>query len=248
MADTEAIRSVPAWRASQRFWLSHFWVPLAIACTVLFLLERAPLDLWLADQWYALEGGQWSLRNHWLSYDLLHHRGKQFIIAIGAVVLLLAALSFPYPRLREWRAPMFYLFTCMAVVPALITSFKRISPVNCPWDLSRYGGHLPYVPTFKHSFGVTDLGHCFPSGHAAGGFILLAVYFAALPFVKRPARFLLPGLVVGWLFALGQQSRGAHFLSHDLWSLSICWFGALGLFLLFRPGRWHPHSKVLPEP
>ncbi|HET6591419.1 MAG TPA: hypothetical protein VFG48_00750, partial [Xanthomonadales bacterium] len=40
------------------------------------------------------------------------------------------------------------------------------------------------------------------------------------------------------VIALGQQARGAHFLSHDLWTLSWCWFGALGLFLLFRPGRW----------
>jgi membrane-associated PAP2 superfamily phosphatase len=139
---------------------------------------------------------------------------------------------------------MFYLFTTMSVVPALIASFKHISPVDCPWDLARYGGDLPYVRTFAHHFGPTELGHCFPAGHASGGFILLAMYFAALPFVRSPARFLLPGLLIGWIFALGQQSRGAHFLSHDLWTLALCWFGALGMFLLFRPTRWYQPKPV----
>ena len=67
---------------------------------------------------------------------------------------------------------------------------------------------------------------------------LLALYFATFLYFRRPALMLLPGLVVGWVFALGQQARGAHFLSHDLWSLTVCWFGALGMFLAFRPERW----------
>jgi len=126
----------------------------------------------------------------------------------------------------------------MALLPASIAWSKRLSPVACPWDLARYGGDSTYLRTFEYSFGLADAGHCFPAGHASGGFALLALYFAAYLYARRPALFLLPGLLVGTVFALGQQARGAHFLSHDLWSLSLCWFGALGLFLLFRPGRW----------
>ncbi len=226
------------WQPGQRFWVWHLYVPLLLAAAVLFSMEHSQLDLWVADRWYALQGGQWAWRSHWVSYELIHHHGKQMVIGIGLSALTLIILSFFRPGLRHWRAPMTYLLTAMAVVPAMIATFKRISPVDCPWDLIRYGGDLPYVRTFDHTFGATGLGHCFPAGHASGGFILLAMYFAALPFVKHPARFLIPGLVVGWVFALGQQSRGAHFLSHDLWTLSTCWFGALGLFLLFRPGRW----------
>ena len=43
--------------------------------------------------------------------------------------------------------------------------------------------------------------------------------------------------LIGTVFALGQQARGAHFLSHDLWTLAICWFGSVVLFLLMRPYR-----------
>lgn len=230
--------SQTGWQPSKRFWTWHLWLPLLLASAVLFLLEQLNVDLWLADQWYALEGGQWAWRDNWVSYELIHHHGKQMVFGIGLSALALIILSYFRPGLRNWRAPMSYLLTTMAVVPTLIASFKKFSPVACPWNLIRYGGELPYLRTFEHSFGVTDIGRCFPAGHASGGFILLAMYFAAMPLVKNPARFLLPGLIVGWIFALGQQSRGAHFLSHDLWTLSICWFGALGLFMLFRPSGW----------
>jgi membrane-associated PAP2 superfamily phosphatase len=226
------------WRPDLRFWLLHLALPLAVALALLTLLERTSVDMWLADRWFALEGGMWAWRDHWLAYDVIHHHGKQLVIAFGLLVLALIALSFRLARLRRWRLPMTYLLTGMALLPALIAWFKRISPVACPWDLTRYGGETDYLRTFDYSFGFTDAGHCFPSGHASGGFALLALYFAAYLYVRRPALFLLPGLLVGTVFALGQQARGAHFLSHDLWSLSLCWFGALGLFLLFRPGRW----------
>jgi membrane-associated PAP2 superfamily phosphatase len=236
---TDSAAQISTWRLDRRFWISHFWLPLLTAGVLLFWLEQSSLDLWLADWWFALQGGHWAWRNHWVSYGLIHHHGKQLIIAIGLSALLMLASSFIRPAFRHWRGPMSYLFTSMAVVPALIASSKRFSPVDCPWDLSRYGGNLPYVRTFEHSFGATDLGHCFPAGHASAGFILLAMYFAALPMLRKPQRLLLPGLAIGWIFALGQQSRGAHFLSHDLWTLSLCWFCALAMFLLFRPGGWY---------
>jgi len=226
------------WQPGPRFWLLHFWLPLAVCSFCLYSIEQTSIDIWLADRWFALQGGEWAWRNHWVSYELIHHRGKQFIISIGLAALSLITASFFWKKVRYWRMPMSYLLSSMALVPAVVARLKHISPVDCPWDLSRYGGDLPYVRSFDHVFTITDAGHCFPAGHASGGFILLAMYFAALPFARKPAWFLLPGLIVGWTFALGQQSRGAHFISHDLWTLSICWFGALGMFVLFRPQRW----------
>jgi membrane-associated PAP2 superfamily phosphatase len=32
-----------------------------------------------------------------------------------------------------------------------------------------------------------------------------------------------------------QQLRGAHFMSHDVWTAAICWFTALALFVLWPP-------------
>jgi len=37
------------------------------------------------------------------------------------------------------------------------------------------------------------------------------------------------------VFAATQEVRGAHFLSHDLFSLVICWYAALAVdWLMFR--------------
>lgn len=228
----------PSWPPEKRFWVTHLLLPLLAAVTLLTLFEQTPLDLWLADKWFALEGGRWAWRDHWLAYDVIHHHGKQMLIVFGLALLSLIALSYRIIRLRTWRLPLTYLLTSMAILPALIASSKRFSPVPCPWDLVRYGGEVTYRHNLDYTFGLAQSGHCFPAGHASGGFALLALYFAAYLYVRHPALFLLPGLVVGWMFALGQQARGAHFISHDLWTMSLCWFGALGLFLLFRPSRW----------
>jgi membrane-associated PAP2 superfamily phosphatase len=45
------------------------------------------------------------------------------------------------------------------------------------------------------------------------------------------------GLLIGTVFALGQQARGAHFLSHDLTSAAIVWYVLLGLYLVMFARR-----------
>lgn len=210
-------------------------LPLAAALVMLTLLELTGTDLWLADRWFALEGGHWSWRNHWVTYDLIHHHGKQVVIGTALSVSVLLVLGHLVPGLRRWRSPAAYLLTCLLLLPALIAFSKHFSQVPCPWDLARYGSELPYRHNLAYPLAFGQAGHCFPSGHASGGFALLAMYFAALGNTVRPCVFLAPGLLLGGTFALGQQARGAHFLSHDLWTLSLCWFGALLLFALCKP-------------
>jgi len=43
------------------------------------------------------------------------------------------------------------------------------------------------------------------------------------------------GIAAGVVFGIAQQLRGAHFLSHDLWTAAICWTTAVGLYLWLRP-------------
>jgi membrane-associated PAP2 superfamily phosphatase len=47
---------------------------------------------------------------------------------------------------------------------------------------------------------------------------------------------LLAAGLVWAVFSLGQQARGAHFLSHDLASLAIVWFVQLLLYAKFVRG------------
>lgn len=111
---------------------------------------------------------------------------------------------------------------------ALSTWVKRLSDTSCPWDLAEFGGVARYVSHW--TWGVRDggPGHCFPAGHASA-----ALGFVAGWFVLRRAA---PGMATAWLLAalaaglllgLAQQVRGAHYMSHTLWSAWICW--SLGL-------------------
>jgi membrane-associated PAP2 superfamily phosphatase len=70
----------------------------------------------------------------------------------------------------------------------------------------------------------------------------MALYFALRDRNITAARIgLLGGLTVGTLFGYAQMARGAHFLSHTVWSAGICWFIALGLYLIMR-------RKLQPSP
>lgn len=220
------------------FWMIHLVLPLMAAILILTTLEYTGIDLWIADHWYALEGNRWALRDNWLTYEVIHHYGKEAMLVLGMILVIVLVTSYRRPALQHWRKPVGYLLTCMVVLPALIAYGKYYSEVPCPWDLVRYGGENFYHHSLSYDLSHSATGHCFPAGHAAGGFALLALYFAAYPFRRRPLHFLIPGLIVGFTFALGQQARGAHFLSHDLWTISFCWFGSLGLFVFFRPWAW----------
>ena len=229
-----------SWPPGRRFWVAHLWLPLLAFVLLAVVFETTALDLWFADRLYALEGGRWALRDHYFTYEIMHHYGKLAIITVGLAMLILAVLSCCIERLKPWRWPLAYLVTGVVLVPVVISFSKHLSDIPCPWDIARYGGEVAYRHSLDYAFGWVGLHSrsCFPAGHASGGFGLLVIYFAAWPYARRPALFLLPGLLVGEAFGFAQQLRGAHFVSHDVWTLAFAWFVALGLFVLFRPARW----------
>ncbi|MCF1430457.1 MAG: phosphatase PAP2 family protein [Shewanella sp.] len=120
----------------------------------------------------------------------------------------------------------------------IVGGLKIVTHVNCPWDLLRYGGSQPYVPTFQALPDNVKPGRCFPAGHAAGGYAWVALFFFAK--VYRPElRWwgLGAALLLGMIFDVAQQLRGAHFVSHGLWSLMIAWWVASLGYLVWLKRR-----------
>ena len=192
------------------------------------LIEWSHFDLFVADWVYAMEGRQWQLREHFVSSALLHEGGRSLVQLIGLALLLLAITSSFNARLAPYKRGLWMLFMTLALGPALVAIAKAFTHVDCPWDLIRYGGTLPYLPIFEPHPGDYDYGRCFPSGHASGGYGLIGLYFF-LRHHKPEWKWygLAVGIVMGLVFGMAQQLRGAHFFSHDLWSLAICWLCAL---------------------
>jgi membrane-associated PAP2 superfamily phosphatase len=137
--------------------------------------------------------------------------------------------------IRQWRSPLVFFCIAVAVTTAVAALLKMASAHSCPWDLRDFGGTADWFPLFDGPTSLPGPGHCWPGGHAAGGFSLMAGYFVFRGSHPVVARIVLAvALGLGALMSYVQMARGAHFLSHNLWSLWIAWFCSLAVFLMWR--------------
>ncbi|GAA0693249.1 phosphatase PAP2 family protein [Marinobacterium maritimum] len=202
---------------------------LAVALLLQALISAFQLDYAWTHWLYEQEGGQWLFKEHWLFSDLIHSGGRRLSILLALACILLYAASFKLQRLRSGRRVLAYLAVAPLMASAAVLLGKRLSGVDCPWSLSPFGGEVPYRPLLQQLLSPGD-GACFPAGHASAGYAWFALYFAAATVWPRVRlRILLGVMLTGVLFGLAQQLRGAHFLSHDLWSLTLCWSICAGL-------------------
>jgi len=225
--------------ARRAFLRNHLLWPALLFGLAALLLAWSGLDFRVADLLYRLEGGRWALHDHYLTRALLHDGAKEVGRAVVIGLLCVALVSVWHPRLHAWCRPLWYLVVAIPMAVALVGWLKNSGWGLCPWDMARYGGDQPTgLAYFAALPGQTDTGHCFPAGHAAGGYALVALYFFLLQVRPQWAlRGLLVGIALGLLLGFDQQLRGAHFLSHDLWTAAVCWFTSLGMYLLFYPGH-----------
>jgi membrane-associated PAP2 superfamily phosphatase len=183
--------------------------------------DYSRFDVWMATNFADASG--FALQNHWLWKGLLHDAIKPLPWLLE--VVLLAAIWWPWGTLRQLpkaRRAQLALTTLLALL--LISEIKLHSHTSCPWDLKQFGGVAVYVSHW--ALGVADggSGGCFPAGHASAGFAFLGGFFAFKHFLPRVARrWLVGALVAGLVMGVAQQVRGAHYMSHTLWTAWLCW-------------------------
>jgi membrane-associated PAP2 superfamily phosphatase len=204
-------------------------------CLLLVLAwDALGLDLAVARWWGDADG--FAARHSFWAETLLHEGGRW---ATGLYLALLAADAFrPSPSQRPGPSRLQRRWALLAVVLVLllVPLIKRVSLTSCPWSLAEFGSVAQWVPHWR--LGVPDggPGGCFPSGHAVGSFLC----FTVLLWLWAPWRqqrplvwaLLCAGILLGSLVAsIGQWARGAHFVSHSLWSAWLC--ALLGWALLY---------------
>jgi membrane-associated PAP2 superfamily phosphatase len=214
------------------------WSGLPLAAMAFLLLVDVPrLDFALAHLFYDPQTGFIGRHSAFLE-DVLHDRAKQAVIGLGVLATAGFIASLLSSRLRQWRRPLGYLVLAMGVSTAIVTPLKAVTAVQCPWSLEAFGGVEPYSPLLGHHPYVDKPGRCWPGGHASAGFSLLALFFALRDRRPRLARVALVGaLALGSLFSLGRMMQGAHFLSHNVWTLLFDWVISLACYrlVLYRP-------------
>ncbi|MDO9316771.1 MAG: phosphatase PAP2 family protein [Gammaproteobacteria bacterium] len=202
-------------------------------------LETSGADLQIADWLYRLQGGSWRLQDAWITNNLIHDQGRNLVGIVLLALLLAIALAFVMAPLRAYRGDLIYVLVTALIAVAIVNILKETTHVDCPWDLTRYGGDKLYASLFEGVPANQEPGHCFPAGHASGAYCWLGLFFfARRRFPARQWQVLTGVMATGLVFGVAQQLRGAHFVSHDLWTIYLCWMiAALGRLVLDRFAR-----------
>jgi membrane-associated PAP2 superfamily phosphatase len=209
------------------------WLTLSLQLFVL-AWDASGLDLPLARLAGAADGFPW--REHWLLAGVLHEGGRRvsWLLALALCLSVWWPIG-PLAQLAPRRRLQLAVTTLLGALA--VSLLKMGSHTSCPWELAEFGGLAQYASLWSL---VPDggAGHCFPAGHASSGFTFIGGYFAFRGTDSRVARrWLVAALGAGILLGLGQQWRGAHFMSHTLWSLAVCW-GVACLVEVAWPRTW----------
>ncbi|WP_410500110.1 phosphatase PAP2 family protein [Chitinibacter sp. S2-10] len=231
-------------RASPAFYLSHLLLPLGFAA---FLLWFYPLnwDLALISPYYDTAQQLFPLKNNFFLEAVMHSALKSALWFIPLALVALLFWSHISPELIAHRRRMIWLLLGLLLSALVVQLLKRNSIHACPWDLSLFGGSAPLLPLFGDLPDGVNPGHCFPGGHASGGFALLAFYFAFRDDQRRWAiRGLLLASTLGFAMGWSQMMRGAHFLSHNLWTFWWVWMVLTMLYMVWPPIPRPMESKL----
>lgn len=168
---------------------------------------------------YINQNGEFTLRQSWALADLSHRYVKYLLTIVYLIFLTGWLMSLKkqvwYERCWEFG----YFFWMIILTTVAIRIFKAQSAHSCPWDMVM---STPYGIAWNLN---ATAGHCFPGGHASTGFALMTGYFIYR--ISKPGRayfFLISALILGFGMGWAQMMRGAHFLSHNLWTGWIIWF------------------------
>ncbi|WP_157062659.1 phosphatase PAP2 family protein [Pseudoxanthomonas dokdonensis] len=226
----------------------HIFLPLLATLVVLGALWLGG-DMWIADHVYAWEGHAWRLRFHPLTQELIHQQGKHLSTLGWGMALLAYLAGFRIDALRPWRRPLLLVLLSVLLSTGLVALLKQLTGMDCPWDLSRYGGSRPFIALLQLRPAGLPAASCFPAGHASAGYAWVCLYFLALVVSPRWRWWgLACGLLLGALFGISQQLRGAHFMSHDISTLALCWFTSLLVYRwMYVPASAHDGVAVAPD-
>lgn len=195
------------------------------ACALLLvplLWDFSGLDVWLA---YRLGGAEsFSLRDTWWLKTVFHEGGRWAAWTVECFLCLF--VTWPIGPLRQLPFERRLQLALSALVAtSLVAALKSVNLTSCPWDLQIFGGIARYQSHWT-GWQLSDggAGHCFPAGHASAGFGFVGGWFA----LRRENRslavtWLSAALFFGLVLGLAQQLRGAHFMSHTLWTAWTCW-------------------------
>ena len=175
---------------------------------------------------------------HWWLWKLLFDSASPLILSAAILSLLVALLSYFFPRLKNWRRPGLYILLVIALGPGLVVNlvFKDHWGRPRPMHTQAFGGQYQYVPPLQ-------LGHTpdksFVCGHCSVGYSVVVLYFLAQ---HHKLFYLALTLCLGWVMGYSRMAAGGHFLSDVLWSGFLVFLVA---YLLYY--GWYCRNDAKPD-
>ena len=203
----------------------NIWRPYATVSLILLITflawDSTAWDMQLATMLGEPSG--FVLRDHWWMAKFMHAGARN--LGWVFLVAMLIGIWRPWGALRDLAtADRVILFLSVLSALLSVTLIKGFSQTSCPWDLQAFGGMAPSVSHWNLWVRDGGGGHCFPAGHASTGFAFMAAYFGLRQNNAPGAiKWLIMASSVGLILGFSQQMRGAHFMSHTLWTAWLCW-------------------------
>lgn len=235
----------------RRFLRLQAWWLAAAALALLGIFTLSDLDREIARWFFDAARREFPLANDWWLKTVLHDAART-ASALGAVtVLAVAAAAWLAPRIERThslRYELAFIAAAALLSAAVVGTLKHFSAHACPWDLADFGGTAPYHRLLSGPAALPSIEGCFPAAHPLVGYAWLCVGFALYPGAPRVALISMSAaLLAGTAAGAVQVIRGAHFLSHVLWTAWTVWAFDVALLWLWRAREKIP-SAAWPAP
>lgn len=223
------------------------WGAITVLALVFLVFEFSTLDLALQDRLYRWDEHRWLIDREAPTLRFWFYNAPKYLIGVVAVLLLVTASR---SRSKVRRRHALVALLSIVSIPLLVGLLKGSTNVFCPWDITRYGGDVPYVRVLERHTPdqrPTRRGRGFPAGHASGGFALMAL--AGLASTRRGQGLAIAsGVALGGIMGAYQMAKGAHYLSHTLVTALLAWIVFLGLRRVLgahrEPASCAPHMRA----
>src|SRR5690606_24598321 len=106
---------------------------LVVFVALLLVVEFLELKFLVANTLYQLEGGQWSLRHHFITETILHDGIRKLNLAFVVFVLFLTVAQF-LPTKRDSKRRRYVLLLLSVLLSfGLVNYLKAMLGMDCPW-------------------------------------------------------------------------------------------------------------------
>jgi membrane-associated PAP2 superfamily phosphatase len=210
-------------------------VPLVLAALA-WACQHSSLDMALTRLFVDPATDRFAWRDSAVLEVLGHQAARGLPFLVGTLALAAGLAGFSLRALRPWTPILLTLGAAMLLGPLTVNLLKGMTTQHCPSALQSFGGVVDYVAERNGPFWASsthNAGHCLPSGHAGGGYALLALYFGGWAAGRTDWRWrgLAIGISAGLLFSIVRMMQGSHFASATLWSAAVDWTICAALFL-----------------